>query len=445
MFLLILIVASLLVNIGVFMYCVSARSAARKNEQSLHDAIVQQQAQATQFLHTVQQLQEQGQANYLLQQQRHDQLLHQLKEFALENNHAQQNNLQQLKLQFSEYQLQQLKTLQESLQKAINDLSQHILTVLNQNTQSSSQTMQRLNETVSEHLKSISGQVEKRLSEGFEKTTATFQAIIQRLSLIDEAQKKITELSTNVVSLQTILSDKSSRGAFGEVQLSGIIRNFLPEKHFSLQHTLSNGKRVDCLLYLPEPTGNIAIDAKFPLENYQQMQALTTNDPYRKNAEQRFRQDLKKHIDDIAEKYMIAGETADGAVLFLPAEAIFSDIHSYFADIVEYAQRKRVWLVSPTTLMAILTTARAVIKDQATREQVHIIQQHLRALGKDFDRFQGRMDNLAKHMEQASKDVADVHISARKITNHFRKIEAVEDQVMADPALLENEDAEKEN
>lgn len=351
----------------------------------------------------------------------------------------QQQTLQEVRLHLNEHQLQQLKLLQESLPKSINELSQPILTVLNQNTQNSVEAIRALNQTVTDHLKSISGQVEKRLNEGFEKTTATFQAIIQRLSLIDEAQKKITELSTNVVSLQAILSDKSSRGAFGEVQLSGIIRNFLPENHFSLQHTLSNGKRVDCLLFLPEPTGNIAIDAKFPLENYQSMHALTPTDPYRKNAEQRFRQDLKKHIDDIAEKYILNGETADGAVLFLPAEAVFSEIHSYFADIVEYAQRKRVWLVSPTTLMAILTTARAVIKDQATREQVHIIQQHLRALAKDFDRFQTRMDNLAKHIEKANNDVADVQTSARKITGHFKKIEAVDGKLAQTPTLLEED------
>ncbi|MBY0378522.1 MAG: DNA recombination protein RmuC [Gammaproteobacteria bacterium] len=440
MLVLILTAASLVSTLALFVYIASTRRA----EQNLHHALLRQEGLLSQFAQNLQQLQEQGQSVILQQQQRHDQILHQLKEHAIEHHNALQKTLSELRLQFSEHQLQQLKTLQESLHKAINELSQHILTVLNQNTQNSAQAIQGLNETVAEHLKSISGQVEKRLSEGFEKTTATFQAIIQRLSLIDEAQKKITELSSNVVSLQAILSDKSSRGAFGEVQLSAIIRNFLPENHFSLQHTLSNGKRVDCLLFLPEPTGNIAIDAKFPLENYQSMQALTVTDPYRKAAEQRFKQDLKKHIDDIAGKYIITGETADGAVLFLPAEAVFSEIHSHFGDVVEYGQRRRVWLVSPTTLMAILTTARAVIKDQATREQVHIIQQHLRALGKDFDRFQIRMDQLAKHIDQANKDVMDVHISARKITGHFRKIEAVDGDLTQAPTLLEKEDLKLE-
>jgi DNA recombination protein RmuC len=429
MLLLILTVASLACSLGLLITLIITQRTAYQSVTALHHALSRQEGFVTQFAQNLQQLQTQNQAVILQQQQRHDQILHQLKEYAT-----------QLRLDFSEHQLKQLTVLQESLHKNINELSQHILTVLNQNTQSSTQAMQRLNETVAEHLKSISAQVEKRLSEGFEKTTATFQAIIQRLSLIDEAQKKITELSTNVVSLQAILSDKSSRGAFGEVQLSALIRNFLPENQFSLQHTLSNGKRVDCLLFLPEPTGNIAIDAKFPLENYQAMHALTANDPYRKAAEQRFRQDLKKHIDDIGDKYILPGETADGAVLFLPAEAVFSEIVSYFPDVVEYAQKKRVWLVSPTTLMAILTTARAVIKDQATREQVHIIQQHLRALGKDFDRFQTRMDNLAKHIEQANRDVTDVNTSARKITSHFRKIEAVDEDLIQNPLLESDKD-----
>lgn len=427
MLLLILTVASLACSLGLLITLVITQRTAYQSISDSRHALSRLEGFVTQFAQNLQQLQTQNQAAILQQQQRHDQILHQLKEYAA-----------QLRLDLSEHQLKQLTLLQESLQKSITELSLHILTVLNQNTQSSTQAIQRLNETVAEHLKSISAQVEKRLSEGFEKTTATFQAIIQRLSLIDEAQKKITELSTNVVSLQAILSNKSSRGAFGEVQLSALIRNFLPENQFSLQHTLSNGKRVDCLLFLPEPTGNIAIDAKFPLENYQAMHALTANDPYRKAAEQRFRQDLKKHVDDIGDKYILPGETADGAVLFLPAEAVFSEIVSYFPDVVEYAQKKRVWLVSPTTLMAILTTARAVIKDQATREQVHIIQQHLQALGKNFDRFQIRMNNLAKHIEQANEDVREVNISASKITSHFRKIEAVDEDLVQNP-LLESE------
>lgn len=279
---------------------------------------------------------------------------------------------------------------------------------------------------IQQHLKDISGQVEKRLSDGFEKTTQTFTDIVKRLALIDEAQKKMTELSGNVISLKTLLSDKRSRGAFGEVQLNSLIRNVLPEQHFSFQYSLSNGKRADCMLFLPEPTGNIAIDAKFPLENFQKLMNTDLSDADRKTAEQQFKQDIKFHIQTIAEKYIIPGETCDSAIMFIPAEAIFSEIHSHYPELVEYSHHAKVWLVSPTTMMAILTTARAVLKDDATRKQVHIIQEHLQVLAKDFGRFQQRMDGLQKHIEQAHQDVTDVNKSAKKISSRFNKIEKVE-------------------
>jgi DNA recombination protein RmuC len=210
------------------------------------------------------------------------------------------------------------------------------------------------------------------------------------------------------------------------VQLAGLVRNVMPENSFSLQHTLSNGTRVDCLLNLPEPTGNVAIDAKFPLESYKRLADPELSDAERQLAGRQFVQDIKKHIKDIADKYLIPGETADGAVMFLPAEAIFAEIHAHYPELVEEAQRQRVWLVSPTTLMAVLTTARAVLKDEATRQQVHIIQDHLRRLSADFGRFQQRMDKLATHIRQAHEDVDQVNTSAKKITSRFDKIERVE-------------------
>ncbi len=239
------------------------------------------------------------------------------------------------------------------------------------------------------------------------------------------------------MSLQEVLSDKRSRGAFGEVQLASLIRNMLPENHFSLQHTFTNGKRVDCLLLLPEPTGNVSVDAKFPLESYHLITAAQAGSPERKQAEQRFRADIRKHIQDISEKYIIPGETGEGAVMFIPAEAVFSEIHAHFPDLIEVAHRSRVWLVSPTTMMAILTTARAVIKDAATQKQVHIIQEHLIALGRDFERFQKRMDNLARHIDQAQNDVELVHKSSQKITSRFQKIEKVEIARINNPELEE--------
>ncbi len=283
-----------------------------------------------------------------------------------------------------------------------------------------------LTKSTDERLQEISGQVEKRLAEGFEKTTKTFSDILKRLALIDDAQKKITELSTNVVSLQEVLADKRSRGAFGEVQLNGLIRNVLPEKGFKLQHTLSNGKIADCVLFLPKPTGNVVIDSKFPLESYRKMMDNELAELDRKVALRQFKVDIKKHINDISEKYLIDNETADGAIMFIPAEAIFSEIHGHQSDLVEYANKKRVWLASPTTLMAILTTARSVLKDEATRQQIHIIQAHLSGLAQDFNRFKDRFANLAKHIDQAAIDVKQIHTSANKISTRFEKIEQVE-------------------
>lgn len=307
--------------------------------------------------------------------------------------------------------------------------------------QSSEQMTKRidmLTQATDKRLQEISGQVEKRLAEGFEKTTKTFSDILQRLALIDDAQKKITELSTNVVSLQEVLNDKRSRGAFGEVQLNSLIRNVLPEQSFKLQHTLSNGKIADCVLFLPQPTGNVVVDAKFPLENYRKMMDFEQADTDRKSAQRQFKLDIKKHINDISDKYLIDTETSDGAIMFIPAEAIFAEIHGHQSDLVDYANKKRVWLASPTTLMAILTTARSVLKDEATRKQIHIIQAHLSDLAQDFNRFKGRFASLAKHIDQAAVDVKQIHTSADKISNRFEKIEQVElqeEQATVDNAI----------
>lgn len=295
--------------------------------------------------------------------------------------------------QFDQHQIQQLKTLYESLQKGFHE---------------------------------ISGQVEKRLCEGFEKTNLVFTDIVKRLALIDEAQKKITALSSEVVSLQEIFSDKRSRGVFGEIQLYDLIRNVLPERNFAIQPTLSNGKRPDCMLYLPEPTSNIAIDAKFPLEHFHQLTQHNLPENQYPQAERLFKESIQKHIQDIAQKYIIPGETSEGAVMFIPAEAVFAEIHARHPDLVESAHRLKVWIVSPTTLMAILTTARAVLKDIETQKQVHIIQKHLIKLGEDFCRFQERVEKLSKHINLVHQDVEQVHTSSQKIMSRFHKIEQAE-------------------
>ena len=289
-----------------------------------------------------------------------------------------------------------------------------------------SRGMQALTQSVDGRLDTLSGQVNQRLDEGFRKTNETFASVMARLATIDEAQKKIDGLTTNVVSLQELLGDKRARGAFGEVQLENLVRNMLPPEAFAFQQVLPNGTRVDCLLTLPAPTGNVAVDAKFPLENYHRMfdDALAELD--RRAAQQAFRADVKRHVDAIASKYILPGTTSDGAVMFLPAEAVFAELHAYHPEVVAYAQHKRVWIVSPTTLMAVLNTARAVMKDVETRKQIHVIQDALGKLAKDFQRFDERMAALARHIEQASRDVQEVHTSSRKISAHFRRIESVQ-------------------
>ena len=331
-----------------------------------------------------------------------------------------------LRQQTKQQDLHTLKILQDTIQSGMHLSRQEVKNALTDYASELGKKVEALTLTTDHRLKEINQQVEKRLSDGFEKSTATFTDVIKRLAIIDAAQREIAELSGNVVSLQEILNDKRSRGAFGEVQLSALIRNVIPEQHFSFQHSLSNGKRADCVLFLPEPTGNIAIDAKFPLETFRILIDSTTPEAEKRQAEQQFKQDIRKHIQDIADRYIIQGETADGAMMFIPAEAVFAEIHARHPDLVELSQRAKVWLVSPTTMMAILTTVRAVLKDAATRKQLHIIQNHLHLLSGDFDRFQKRMDNLARHISQAHTDVEEVHTSAKKITMRFEQIEKVE-------------------
>ncbi len=284
--------------------------------------------------------------------------------------------------------------------------------------------VESLSRTLDERLDAITGHVNQRLDEGFRKTNETFASVMARLATIDEAQKKIDGLTTNVVSLQELLGDKRARGAFGEVQLEALVRNALPPDAFAFQAVLSNNTRVDCLLTLPEPTGLVAVDAKFPLENYHRMLDNASAEADRRGATSAFRSDVRRHIEAIATKYIIDGETSDGAVMFLPAEAVFAEIHAYHPELVAHAQTRRVWIVSPTTLMAVLNTARAVLKDVETRKQIHVIKDALGKLAKDFNRFDERMAALARHIEQANKDVQDVQVSSRKITAHFHKIES---------------------
>ena len=307
----------------------------------------------------------------------------------------------------------------KSQQALINDTMLKATTTL-------TQSIESLTKAVDGRLEQIGGKVSERLDEGFKKTNQTFVDVMARLATIDEAQKKIDGLTTNVVSLQELLGDKRSRGAFGEVQLEALVRNVLPVNSFAMQHTFENGTRADCALFLPEPTGTVAVDSKFPLENYHRMFDSQLSEAEQLLAEKQFKLDVKKHVDDIAKKYIISNVTSDGAVMFIPAEAVFAELHAYHQDVIEYAMNKRVWVVSPTTLMAVLNTARAVLKDVETRKQVHVIKEELGKLSKDFGRFDQRMKKLADNIRQAHENAQDVHISSQKITQRFAKIERVE-------------------
>ena len=314
------------------------------------------------------------------------------------------------------------KTLSEqgkSQQSLINDTMLKATTTLTQSVES-------LGKIVDNRLEQIGGKVSERLDEGFKKTNETFISVMERLATIDEAQKKIDGLTVNMVSLQELLGDKRSRGAYGEVQLESLVRNVLPASGFKMQHTFENGARVDCALFLPQPTGIVAVDSKFPLENYHKMFDSALPEAAQNAAEKQFKADVKKHVDDIAAKYIIPNVTSDGAVMFIPAEAVFAEIHAYHPEIIDYAMVKRVWLVSPTTLMAVLNTARAVLKDVEMRKQVHIIKDELGKLSKDFERFDIRMKKLADNIRQAHENAQDVHVSSQKITNRFKQIERVE-------------------
>lgn len=288
------------------------------------------------------------------------------------------------------------------------------------------ETTDKLNVRIDQRLEQISGKVNERLDEGFKKTNETFVSVMQRLATIDEAQKKIEILTGSVVTLQDLLGNKQSRGAFGEVQLEALVRNMLPPAAYEMQFTLPNGSRVDCALRLPEPTGVVCVDSKFPLDNYRRMVSRDANDVDRALAQRQFRADVRKHVDDISAKYILPEVTSDGAVMFVPAEAVFAEIHAYHSEVVEYANAKRVWIVSPTTLMAVLNTARAVLKDVETRKQIHVMKEALGRLAVEFERFDERLRDLARHIRQASEDVEKIQTTGSKITQQFQRIESAE-------------------
>ena len=269
-------------------------------------------------------------------------------------------------------------------------------------------------------------QVQQQLSENMHgsarRTAQSLGDLQQRLATIDKAQENITKLSGDVLSLQDILSNKQTRGAFGEIQLHDIVIKALPQDSFTMQATLSNGRRADCIIHLPNPPGPIAIDSKFPLEAYEAMQRASTEADLAEAARQ-FRTALRKHIKDISEKYIIEGETADGALMFLPSEAVYAEIHANFPDLVRESFAARVWIVSPTTCMATLNTMRAILKDARMRAQAGSIRRELGLLYQDVDRLGTRVENLDRHFGQAAKDLSEIKISSEKAGRRARRLD----------------------
>ena len=329
--------------------------------------------------------------------------------------------------------------LTESMNNAIQKLSMGLSennTVLtgvmtennNQLIKNINENFEKLNQKMENRLDFMNIKVEERLSKGFEETTKTFGNVLERLSKIDEAQKKIEALSSNVVSLQDVLTDKKSRGIFGEVQLYQILASVFGEKNDKLyqkQYKLSNGTIVDSIIFTPEPLGNIAVDSKFPLENYRKMYNNEFSQIERKNARKDFVNDLKKHIDVISSKYIIKNETSEQAVLFLPAEAIFAEINAYHTDIIEHAYKKNVRIASPTTLISVLTVIQVITTNMERDKYASVIQHELEKLNIEFGRYQTRWNSLQKDIEKVSKDVKDITTTSNKISKRFTEISNV--------------------
>lgn len=291
--------------------------------------------------------------------------------------------------------------------------------------------------TLQERLDHVSKRLGESLEQSSTKTATTLGQLTKHLNVIDQAQKNITELTGQVVGLQDILDNKQARGAFGEVQLNDLVSAILPPSAYAMQATLGNGRRADCLVRLPQPPGPICIDSKFPLESYHALRAAK-DDLQLKQAQREFRAAMQKHVTDIRERYIVPGETADCALMFLPSEAVYAELHANFGDAVEQSYRARVWIVSPTTLMATLNTVRAVLKDVEMREQAGLIQTEVQKLLVDVERLDKRVGNLRRHFVQAEGDLKEIGTSAEKIVRRAERIEEVsledEDAVLLAPA-----------
>jgi DNA recombination protein RmuC len=287
-----------------------------------------------------------------------------------------------------------------------------------------------------QRLAEVSRQMNESLHGTSTRTARSLGELQQRLETIDKAQANIEKLSGNVLSLQDILSNKQTRGAFGEIQLHDIVQKALPSDAYTMQATLSNGKRADCLIHLPNPPGPIVVDAKFPLEAYEAMRRAE-NPAQVREAAQQMRAAVRAHIRAISEKYILEGETADGALMFLPSEAVYAELHANFPDVVREGFAARVWIVSPTTCMATLNTMRAVLKDARMREQAGAIRRELSELYKDVERLSDRVGNLDRHFGQAAKDLEEIKISSDKASRRARRLDNFDfEEIAAEPVAV---------
>ena len=285
-----------------------------------------------------------------------------------------------------------------------------------------------LNDRIEKKLNLINQKVNEKLEDGFDKTNKTFNEVMNRLTRIDEAQKKIDGLGNEIVSLESILTDKKSRGIFGEVNLYHILASIFGEKNdkiYQTQYTLSNTTIADAIIFGPEPLGTICIDSKFPLENYRKLveKGITTSE--RELRSKVFENDVKKHIDAIASKYIIDGETTDQAIMFLPAEAIFAEINAYHTNLIKYAASKKVWITSPTTLMSLLTIIQSVLMGLERDKYTSVIHEELNKLGVEFGRYRERWDKLSRSIQTVNNDVENIHKTTEKITKRFDSINNV--------------------
>lgn len=333
-------------------------------------------------------------------------------------------------------QVKEIGEINKSINEELNRFKESISRMSDQQIKETKDNLQtnfeKLQKDVENRLNLINDKVEMRLSKGFEETNKTFTSIIERLAKIDEAQKKIETLSKDVVSLSDILSDKKSRGTFGEIQLHQILSSVFGDKNdniYELQKSLFNNTIkvgvVDAVVYLPAPTGILPIDSKFSLENYRKMYDSTLSEAEKEEARRSFKKDIQIRIDETS-KYVIPGVTAEYAIMFLTAEAVFAEINAYHPKVIEYAHQRRVYIASPTTLFALMNTVQAVLRDVERSKQAQVIREHLKELKVEFDRYKLRWEKLASHISQVSKDVDDINTTTKKISDKFEKIDKAE-------------------